>query len=60
MVVKVESTHTYNIAEHPAVIDGIIDVVPAALRLPVHSIGQAHLRMVPFLLHGDTRLLHAR
>lgn len=50
MVVKVESPHTYNIAEHTAVINGIIDVVPAAFRLPVHSIGQAHLRVVPLLL----------
>ena len=35
--------HTDNIAQHSAVHDGIIDVVPAALRLPVYPIGQAHL-----------------
>lgn len=34
---------TDNIAQHSAVHDGIIDVVPAAFWLPVHPIGQAHL-----------------
>lgn len=38
-----QDTLTDNITQHPGIADGVIDVVPAAFRLPVDPIGQAHL-----------------